>query len=196
MGNRITAALICLNAVGFLGCLILIATVSYQVPDVAIWIIRAIHYSLQMFVFGALLPVIVWAIAASEINRSSSKVRLVEDWARYFLLFVSGALFFIAASRLPNSIISSSGHGPSELTTRQGGEFWVCPIFGKMWTTWNAWARDVGITPAIRRAFQSLSEAFGVSSPRLFPPIAGDAVAAGLSLIARRYLRWRASVRP
>jgi hypothetical protein len=93
VGNRITAALICLNAVGFLGCLILIATVSYQVPDVAIWIIRAIHYSLQMFVFGALLPVIVWAIAASEINRSSSKVRLVEDWARYFLLFVSGALF-------------------------------------------------------------------------------------------------------
>ena len=131
MGNRITAALICLNAVGFLGCLILIATVSYQVPDVAIWIIRAIHYSLQMFVFGALLPVIVWAIAASEINRSSSKVRLVEDWARYFLLFVSGALFFIAASRLPNSIISSSGHDPSELTTRRGGGFWVCPFLGK-----------------------------------------------------------------
>jgi hypothetical protein len=131
VGNRITAALICLNAVGFLGCLILIATVSYQVPDVSIWMIRAIHYSLQMFIFGALLPVIVWAIAASEINRSSFKVRLVEDWARYFLLFVSGALFFIAASRLPNSIISSSGHDPSELTTRQGGGFWVCPFLGK-----------------------------------------------------------------
>jgi hypothetical protein len=194
VGNRITAALICLNAVGFLGCLILIATVSYQVPDVAIWIIRAIHYSLQMFVFGALLPVIVWAIAASEINRSSSKVRLVEDWARYFLLFVSGALFFIAASRLPNSIISSSTT-PVNYNPARG---WILglSIFGEMWTTWNAWARDVGITPAIRRAFQSLSEAFGVSSPRLFPPIAGDAVAAGLSLIARRYLRWRASVRP
>jgi hypothetical protein len=111
--------------------LILIATVSHQVPDVSIWIIRAIHYSLQMFIFGALLPVIVWAIAASEINRSSFKVRMIEDWARYFLLFVSAALFLIAASRLPNSIISSSGHDPSELTTRQGGGFWVCPFLGK-----------------------------------------------------------------
>ena len=94
MGNRITAALIFLNAVGLLGCLILFATVSYQVPDVAIWIIRAVNYSLQMFIFGALLPVIVWSIAASEINRSSSKVRLVEDWARYFLLFVFGGTVF------------------------------------------------------------------------------------------------------
>src|SRR5271163_3100506 len=95
VGNRITAALIFLNAIGLLGCLILIATVSHQVPDVAIWIIRAVHYSLQMFIFGALLPVIVWSIAASEINRSSFKVRLVEDWARYFLLFVSGPCFLL-----------------------------------------------------------------------------------------------------
>jgi len=132
LGNRITAALIFLNAVGFLGCLILIATVSHQVPDVAIWIIRAVKYSLQMFIFGALLPVIVWSIAASEINRSSFRVRLVEDWARYFLLFASGALFFIAASRLPNSIISSSEH-ESELTTRHEGGFWICPFLGRCW---------------------------------------------------------------
>jgi hypothetical protein len=26
-------------------------------------------------------------------------------------------------------------------------------IFGKMWTSWNAWARDVEIAPAIRRVF-------------------------------------------
>jgi hypothetical protein len=130
LANRITAALIFLNAVGILGCLILIATVSHQLPDVATWIIRAVNYSLQMFIFGALLPVIVWSIAAFEINRSSFKVRLVEDWARYFLLFVSGALFFIAASRLPNSIISSSGRD-SKLTTRHDGEFWVCPFLGR-----------------------------------------------------------------
>jgi hypothetical protein len=130
VGNRITAALIFLNAVGFLGCLILIAAVSYQASDVAVWIIRAVNYSLQMFIFGSLIPVIVWSIAASEINRSSFKVRLVEDWARYFLLFVSGALFFIASSRLPNSIISSSGHD-SELTTGHKGGFWVCPFLGR-----------------------------------------------------------------
>jgi hypothetical protein len=130
LGNRIAAALIFLNAVGLLGSLILIATVSHQAPDAAIWIIRAVKYSLQMFIFGALLPVIVWSIAASEINRSRFKVWLVEDWARYFLLFASGALFFIAASRLPNSIISSSGHD-SEFTTRREGGFWVCPFLGR-----------------------------------------------------------------
>jgi hypothetical protein len=53
---------------GLLGCLILIAAASGQVPDVAIQIIRAMKYSLQMFIFGAVLPVIVWSIAASEIN--------------------------------------------------------------------------------------------------------------------------------
>jgi hypothetical protein len=73
VGNRITAALIFLNAVGLLGCLILLATVSYQVPDVAIWIIRAVNYSLQMFICGALLPVIVWSIAALKLIGLVSK---------------------------------------------------------------------------------------------------------------------------
>ena len=129
MGNRITAALIFLNAIGFLGCLILIAAASGHVPDVAMQIIRAIKYSLQMFVFGAVLPVIIWSIAASEINRSNVKVKLIEDWARYFLLFASGALFFVAASRLPNSIISSFGRD-SQLSSMRD-KIWVCPILGR-----------------------------------------------------------------
>lgn len=129
MGNRITVALIFLNAIGLLGCLILIAAASGQVPDVAIQAIRAMKYSLQMFIFGAVLPVIVWSIAASEINRSNVKVKLIEDWARYFLLFASGALFFVAASRLPNSIISSFGRD-GELSS-MGDKIWVCPILGR-----------------------------------------------------------------
>ena len=128
MGNRITAALIFLNAIGLLGCLILIAAASGQVPDVAIQIIRAMKYSLQMFIFGAVLPVIVWSIAASEINRSN-KVKFIEDWARYFLLFASGALFFVAASRLPNSITSSFGRD-GELSSMRD-KIWVCPILGR-----------------------------------------------------------------
>ena len=128
MGNRITAALIFLNAIGFLGCLILLAAASGQVPDIAIRIIRAMNYSLQMFVFGAVLPVIIWSIAASEINRSNVKVKLIEDWARYFLLFASGVLFFVAASRLPNSIISSFGRDGelSSMRERFGSvQFWA-----------------------------------------------------------------------
>ena len=127
VGNRITAALIFLNAIGFLGCLILLAAASGQVPDIAIRIIRAMNYSLQMFVFGAVLPVIIWSIAASEINRSNVKVKLIEDWARYFLLFASGVLFFVAASRLPNSIISSFGRDGelSSMRERFGSvQFW------------------------------------------------------------------------
>jgi hypothetical protein len=108
---------------------ILIAAASGQVPDVAIQIIRAMKYSLQMFIFGTVLPVIVWSVAASEINRSNVKVKLIEDWARYFLLFASGALFFVAASRLPNSIISSFGRD-GELSS-MGDKIWVCPILGR-----------------------------------------------------------------
>jgi hypothetical protein len=79
VGNRIAAALTFLNAIGLLGCLILLAAASGQVPDIAIQMIRAMKYSLQMFVFGAVLPVIIWSIAASEINRSNVKVKLIED---------------------------------------------------------------------------------------------------------------------
>jgi len=105
-----------------------IAAASGHVPDVAIQITRAIKYSLQMFVFGAVLPVIIWSIAASEINRSNVKVKLFEDCARY-LLFASGALFFVAASRLPNSIISSFGRD-GELSSMRD-KIWVCPILGR-----------------------------------------------------------------
>ena len=128
MGNRIAAALTFLNAIGLLGCLILLAAASGQVPDIAIQIIHAMKYSLQMFVFGAVLPVIIWSIAASEINRSNVKVKLIEDWARYFLLFASGVLFFVAASRLPNSIISSFGRD-GKLSSID--KIWVCPILGR-----------------------------------------------------------------
>jgi hypothetical protein len=129
VGNRIAVALIFLNAIGFLGCLVLIAAASGQVPEVAMQITHAVKYSLEMFVFGAVLPIIVWSIAASEISRSNVKVRLIEGWARYFLLLVSGALFFVAALRLPNSISSSFGHDSKLSSLRD--KFWVCPILGR-----------------------------------------------------------------
>jgi hypothetical protein len=131
--HRITAALVFLNAIGVLGCLILFAALIGQ--ELNVQIIWAAQYSLKMFVFGALIPVVVWAIAASEINRSNT-VRLIEAWGRYLLLFAAGALFFVAALRLPNSIISSSGHGTlssvrDSQTSVHNGEIWVCPILGR-----------------------------------------------------------------
>ena len=52
MGNRIAVALIFLSAIGLLGCLVLIAAASGQVPEVATQITHAVNYSLQMFVVG------------------------------------------------------------------------------------------------------------------------------------------------
>jgi hypothetical protein len=171
VGNRIAAALTFLNAIGLLGCLILLAAASGQVPDLAIQIIRAMKYSLQMFVFGAVRPVIIWSIAASEINRSNVKVKLIEDWARYFLLFASGVLFFVAASRLPNSIISSFGRD-GELSSMRD-KIWVCPILGPLWASRNAGARDVGKGAIIRASrFRSSRLIAGKSGARVgFRPV-------------------------
>jgi hypothetical protein len=141
------------------------------VPDLAIQIIRAMKYSLQMFVFGAALPVIIWSIAASEINRSNVKVKLIEDWVRYFLLFASAVLFFVAASRLPNSIISSFGRD-GELSSMRD-KIWVCPILGPLWASRNAGARDVGKGAIIRASrFRSSRLIAGKSGARVgFRPV-------------------------
>jgi hypothetical protein len=106
MGHRLTTALIFLNALGFLACVILIAaTNGNQTPDGAIHFTRAIQSSIRMFIVGVGLPVAAWEIAAAEFDRSNVKVRLLESWTTYLLLIVSWALFFIAAWRLPSLII-------------------------------------------------------------------------------------------
>jgi hypothetical protein len=105
MGHRLTTALIFLNALGLLACVILIAANGNQTPDVAIHFTRAIQSSIRMFVVGAGLPLAAWEIAAAEFDRSNVKVRLLESWTTYILLIVSWALFFIAAWRLPSLII-------------------------------------------------------------------------------------------
>ncbi|HEY2533199.1 MAG TPA: hypothetical protein VGJ20_35590 [Xanthobacteraceae bacterium] len=105
MAHRLTTALVFLNAMGLFACLILIAANSNQMPEVAIQFTRAIESSIRMFVVGAGLPLVAWEIAASEFDRSNSKVKLLESWATYLLLIASWALFFIAAWRLPTLII-------------------------------------------------------------------------------------------
>ena len=105
MGHRLTTALIFLNALGLLACVILIAANGNQTPDVAIHFTRAIQSSIRMFVVGAGLPLAAWEIAAAEFDRSNVKVRLLESWTTYILLIVSWTLFFIAAWRLPSLII-------------------------------------------------------------------------------------------
>jgi len=105
MGHRLTIALIFLNAMGLFACVILIAGAGNHTPDIAIHLTRAIQPSLRMFLLGVALPLIAWEIAASEFDRSSATVKSLESRATYLLVIVSWALFFIAAWRLPSSII-------------------------------------------------------------------------------------------
>jgi len=105
MGHRLATALIFLNALGVLVCVILIAANGNQTPDVAIHFTRAIQSSIRMFVVGVGLPLVAWEIAAAEFDRSNAKVRIIESWTTYLLLIVSWALFFVAAWRLPTLII-------------------------------------------------------------------------------------------
>jgi hypothetical protein len=70
--------------------------------------------------------------AASEINRSNFKVRLVGDWASYFLLFVSGALFFcrgIAPSKLDHFKFWVRPH---RINNQAWGRILGLSIFGEM----------------------------------------------------------------
>jgi hypothetical protein len=105
MGHKLSTALIFLNAMGILACVILIAAANNHAPEVAIRLIRAIQPSIQMFIVGVGLPLVAWEIAESEFYRSNDKLKLVESWTIFFLIIVSWGLFFISAWRLPNLIV-------------------------------------------------------------------------------------------
>lgn len=106
MGHRLITALTFLNAVGLLACMMMIAAATSKDPEVAVPVTRAIQFSLRMFVVGAALPAVAWGVSAMEMDRSSGRVKTFESWAMYFLLLISLVMFFVAAWRLPNSILA------------------------------------------------------------------------------------------
>jgi hypothetical protein len=106
MGHRLSVALIVLNAMGFLACLVLIAANSNQTTEVAIHFTRSIQPATRMFIVGAGLPLVAWEFAASGFDRSNATMKLIESWMSFFLLVLSWLLFFIAAWELPSLIIN------------------------------------------------------------------------------------------
>ena len=105
MGHKLSTALILLNAMGILACVLLIAAANNHAPELAIRFIRAIQPSIRMFIVGVGLPLVAWEIAESEFYRSNDKFKLLESWTTFFLITVSWVLFFIAAWRLPSLIV-------------------------------------------------------------------------------------------
>jgi hypothetical protein len=106
MGHRLITALTFLNAMALFACLILIAAATTKDAEIAVPITQAIQNSLRMFVVGAALPTVAWAISAMEMDRSKSKVKLIESWAMYILLLISLIMFVVGAWRLPASVLS------------------------------------------------------------------------------------------
>jgi hypothetical protein len=106
MGHRLITALTFLNAMALFACIILIAIAATN-TDIAVAITRAIQTSLRMFIVGASLPVVGWAISAMEMDRSKAGVKLIESWIMYVLLLISLIMFIVGAWRLPDSVLSS-----------------------------------------------------------------------------------------
>jgi hypothetical protein len=106
MGHRLISALTFLNALGLIGCTILMAGAISRDPTAAISVTQALQLSVRLFVVGCALPAVAWAISAMEMNRANDRVRMLESWAMYLLLLVSLGLFFVGSWRVPDSLLA------------------------------------------------------------------------------------------
>ena len=107
MGHRLISALIFLNALGLVLCVVLItAAVSSDEPARVVQVSEAVKLCLRLFVAGAALPTLAWGILAFEFDRSHSKKKLLESMIVYIVLSISLIMFVIAGWRLPQAFIT------------------------------------------------------------------------------------------
>ena len=107
VGHRLISALILLNALGLVLCVVLItAAISSDDPARVAQVSEAVKLCLRLFVAGAALPTVAWGILAFEFDRSHSKKKLFESAIIYAVLIISLILFCIAGWRLPQVFIT------------------------------------------------------------------------------------------
>ena len=107
MGHRLISALIFLNALGLVLCVVLItAAVSSDEPARVAQVSEAVRLCLRLFVAGAALPTVAWGILAFEFDRSHSKKQLLESAVVYIVLIIFLIAFVIAGWRLPQAFIT------------------------------------------------------------------------------------------
>ena len=107
MGHRLISALILLNALGLVLCVVLItAAISSDDPARVAQVSEAVNLCLRLFVAGAALPTVAWGILAFEFDRSHSKKKLLESMLVYIVLSISLIMFVIAGWRLPQAFIT------------------------------------------------------------------------------------------
>jgi len=108
VGHRLITALIALNVVGFLACVVLIAAATSKDDAVVLaQVTQSVFVSVRMFVVGAAVPTIAWGIAALEFDRGHAKKRWFASAAMYALLLVSLVLFGVAGWRLPRAFLDN-----------------------------------------------------------------------------------------
>jgi uncharacterized membrane protein len=107
MGHRLITALIWLNALGLVSCVVLIAAaLAKDDAGLAGQVASGVLQSLRLFVVGAALPAVAWGITAFEFDRRQTKKRMLESVVLYILLIISLILFIVAGWRLPQAFIT------------------------------------------------------------------------------------------
>jgi len=107
MGHRLITALIWLNALGLVSCVVLIAAaLAKDDAGLAGQVASGVLQSLRLFVVGAALPAVAWGITAFEFDRRQTKKRMLESVVLYILLIISLIVFVVAGWRLPQAFIA------------------------------------------------------------------------------------------
>ena len=107
MGHRLISALIFLNALGLVLCVVLItAAISSDEPARVAQVSEAVRFCLRLFVAGAALPTVAWGILAFEFDRSHTKKKLLESCCGLHVAIISLIAFVIAGWRLPQAFIT------------------------------------------------------------------------------------------
>src|SRR5262245_11374891 len=114
MGHRLITALIWLNALGLVSCVVLIATaLAKDDAGLAGQVASGVLQSLRLFVVGAALPAVAWGITAFEFDRRQTKKRMLESVVLYILLYQNSQTLTHAACRPTGTSIAKTYGSPT-----------------------------------------------------------------------------------
>ena len=102
--SRLIACLMLVNAAGLLSVMILVGMVANKEPFLADHLIQTVRHSLRMFVAGAFLPVLAFALDWIRIDYFSSRIKQFSTWTANVFLLASAVLFLVAGWNLPHAI--------------------------------------------------------------------------------------------
>ena len=103
--SRLIACLMFINTMGLLSVMILVGMAANKDPILADHVIQTTRHSLRMFVAGAFLPVLAFALDWIRTDYFSSRTKQVSTWTANLLIVASAVLFLVAGWNLPHAIM-------------------------------------------------------------------------------------------